>query len=370
LGIALAFFLLLCPSLSAQNSNIGANNLRTGRDIYLSGCVGCHGPDGKGMPQTTVGFEKPDTFPDFSRCDQTTPEFDIDYKAVIRDGGRARGFSRIMPSFGGILSLDQINKLVAYLRSFCREKGWPRGELNFPRALATEKAYPEDEVVLTTAVNAQGLGGVNNEFVYEHSFLKTYQLEISAPFSFLQQDTGRWFGGLGDASLGLKKVFIANLNTGSILGVQGGVHFPSGNQSRGFGTGTTVFEVFTSYDQALPASSFVQLQMGAELPKDTMKAPQSVFGRAAIGKNLRQGQGLGRLWVPMTEFVFDRDLETGARTNFDLLPEFQVTLNKRQHVRADIGVQIPVTNTAGRSVQVVFYVLWDWFDGKIQDGWK
>jgi hypothetical protein len=101
-----------------------------------------------------------------------------------------------------------------------------------------------------------------------------------------------------------------------------------------------------------------------------MKAPQSVFGRAAIGKNLRQGQGLGRLWVPMTELVFDRDLETGARTNFDVLPEFQVTLNKRQHVRADIGVQIPVTNTAGRPVQVVFYVLWDWFDGKLQDGWK
>ena len=76
------------------------------------------------------------------------------------------------------------------------------------------------------------------------------------------------------------------------------------------------------------------------------------------------------MWSPMTELLFDRDFETGAKTNFDILPEFQVTLSKRQHVRADVGVRVPVTHTAGRPVQVVFYVLWDWFDGRIQDGWK
>jgi hypothetical protein len=72
----------------------------------------------------------------------------------------------------------------------------------------------------------------------------------------------------------------------------------------------------------------------------------------------------------MVEFLADRNLKDGAKTNWDVLPEMQVTLSPRQHVRLDIGVRNPVTNTAGRDKQVVFYVLWDWADGKLFEGWK
>jgi len=151
-------FLCASPNASfGQNSNTASLSLRTGREIFQAACVGCHGPDGKGMPETTAGFEKPSTFPDFTQCDGTTPEYDVDWKATIRDGGRGRGFSRIMPSFGGALTRDQIDLLVGYLRSLCRDKAWPRGELNLPRAIATEKAYPEDEVVITTAVTRKAM---------------------------------------------------------------------------------------------------------------------------------------------------------------------------------------------------------------------
>jgi hypothetical protein len=47
----------------------------------------------------------------------------------------------------------------------------------------------------------------------------------------------------------------------------------------------------------------------------------------------------------------------------------QVTLSKRQHVRANLGVRVPVSNTAGRPIQVMFYVLWDWQDGRLNKGW-
>jgi hypothetical protein len=33
-------------------------------------------------------------------------------------------------------------------------------------------------------------------------------------------------------------------------------------------------------------------------------------------------------------------------------------------------LQVPVSNTSGRPVQVLFYVLWDWFDGGLREGWK
>jgi hypothetical protein len=47
----------------------------------------------------------------------------------------------------------------------------------------------------------------------------------------------------------------------------------------------------------------------------------------------------------------------------------QVTISKRQHIRADLGVRIPVNNTPGRPVQLMFYILWDWQDGRLNEGW-
>ena len=55
-----------------------------------------------------------------TRCDQTTPEPDSPYKAVILHGGRGLGFSQIMPAFGDLLSDDQIDDVIAYLRTFCK----------------------------------------------------------------------------------------------------------------------------------------------------------------------------------------------------------------------------------------------------------
>jgi hypothetical protein len=75
------------------------------------------------------------------------------------------------------------------------------------------------------------------------------------------------------------------------------------------------------------------------------------------------------MWSPMLEFLADRDFQPGATTNWDLLPEMQVTISKRQHIRANAGIRIPATNTTGRSAQIVFYLLWDWQDGRLNEGW-
>ena len=71
----------------------------------------------------------------------------------------------------------------------------------------------------------------------------------------------------------------------------------------------------------------------------------------------------------MVEILADRDLETGAATNWDVVPEMQITLNKRQHIRVNVGIRKPINNTAGRSTQVLAYALWDWFDGGLREGW-
>jgi hypothetical protein len=71
----------------------------------------------------------------------------------------------------------------------------------------------------------------------------------------------------------------------------------------------------------------------------------------------------------MVEFLSDRELENGAATDWDIVPEFQVTLSKRQHIRANFGVRTPLNNRNGRSTQLAFYVLWDFFDGGLREGW-
>jgi mono/diheme cytochrome c family protein len=365
--MAAGLMLALVKMGPAQST--GAAKLKTGKDIYLAGCAGCHGGDGKGAPQSTIGFEQPATFPDFTKCDQTTPEDDRAWKSVIRDGGPSRGFSQIMPSFSGALTSEQMDAVIHHLRGFCKEKGWPRGELNLPRALGTEKAFPENEVVIGTALNATGAPGVSSEVVHEQRFGQKTQIEISMPVEFQRPAPGLWYGGVGDIGLGVKRVLFSSLRTGSILSVFGEAILPTGNRAHGLGTGVTTFETFAAYGQLLPRKTFLQLQGGADLPTDTTKSRQSVFFRAAAGKMFNQNAGLGRMWSPMVEFLADRDLETGAKTNLDLMPEFQVTLSKRQHVRLGLGLRVPATNTTGRPKQVMFYLLWDWFDGKLSEGW-
>lgn len=362
--------------LVAQAANHSAETLQpvrngdieAGRKIYTSACAACHGADGRGTPTTIAGFEQPRTFPDFTRCDQTTPELDTAYKAVILHGGPYRGFSQIMPSFSEALNPQQADDLVAYLRSFCRNPRWPRGELNLPRALATEKAYPEDEEVITTAVNIQGAPGIANHIIHEQRFGMKNQIEVDVPITFVHPEH-TWYGGVGDVVLGVKRVMFSSLHTGSILSLQGEFIAPTGNQARGLGTGTTTFGTFAMFDQLFPTNTFIQFQGGANLPFDTKKAPQDVFWNTAIGQSFARDNGLGRLWSPMVEFVADRELINAAKTNWNVLPEMQVTISRRQHVRGNLGFSFPVNNTAGRQRQVLFYLLWDWADGRLNEGW-
>jgi hypothetical protein len=149
----------------------------------------------------------------------------------------------------------------------------------------------------------------------------------------------------------------------------GGVLAPVGNRTRGLGSGTTTFETFASVDQLFPTNTWVQFQAGADLPRHTNIAPQTTFWRTAVGQTFAADHGLGRMWSPMVEFLANRNLVTNAKTNWDVLPQMQVTISPRQHVRADIGVLNPVTNTNGRAKQVVFYLLWDFGDGKLTEGW-
>jgi mono/diheme cytochrome c family protein len=356
------------PAAAGQGGQAAIRALTTGAAIYHAGCAGCHGEHGEGAPDTATAFDRPDTFPDFSDCPTSTPEKEVDWKATITKGGHGRGFSPIMPSFEEALTAAQIEAVVTHLRGLCRDSSWPVGELNLPRPLATEKAFPENETVLATTTAVRHAPDVENALVYEHRLGARNQFEVSVPFGSVHDAGGNLARGVGDIGVGLKRVLFAGAT--AIVSAQGEFIFPTGDKARGLGAGVGIVEAFAAYGQLLPANMFFQAQGGTEQPTSTDEVARAVFGRAAIGRSFRQDRGLGRLWSPMVELLADRELENNARTDIDVLPQFQVTLNQRQHIRLNAGLQIPVTHTTGRSTRFLFYALWDWFDGGLLDGWK
>ena len=71
----------------------------------------------------------------------------------------------------------------------------------------------------------------------------------------------------------------------------------------------------------------------------------------------------------MIEVLGARELTGSASTAWDVVPQFQVTLSARQHVMAAAGFRVPATDKDQRETQFVFYLLWDWFDGGVLEGW-
>jgi hypothetical protein len=359
--------LLVIPGTAlGQGKTTGAGS---GAEIFHSSCAACHGSDGRGAPDSMRGFELPKTFPDFTDCVATVREANDFWSAIVHNGGPGRGFSEIMPSFREALSDDQIGKVIGHLRNFCREPAWPRGELNLPRAIVTEKAFPEDEMVMDVAFDTEGDTNIAMRAVYERRLGARGQLDIVLPFQFQKPGGAGWESGVGDLAVGYKRVLMANLHSGSIFSIAGETILATGNADRGMGKGVNIFEAFGSFGQILPKGSFFQFQSGIEFPTDTRIANRAVYWRTVLGKSFARDKGLGRLWSPMVEVLADRELATDAQINWDIVPQFQVTLNRRQHVRASVGLRLPINDFGPRPTQVLFYLLWDWFDGGLRDGW-
>lgn len=368
LFLVLILAIVLAPSVSdAQTSASQAG--KSGEEIYRAACAACHAPDGKGQSRSVLGFEPPDTFPDFTDCAVSSPEPNLIWLAVVHFGGRARGESHIMPAFGDMLTDDEIDRVVEYLHSFCAEPGWPRGDLNFPRAFITEKAFPENETIFTVNAVPSHPHTVENRIDLEHRIGKRAQYEVGVPFDLQQGEAGPWSRGLGDINLAYRYTLYDSLSRGSIAAAGAEVTLPTGKETEGLGGGVTIFETFGMWDQALPSDGFVQFHAGFERPANHDLANNSFYWRTAIGKTYKQHQW-GRVWSPMVEVLGDKELTAGAKAEWDLVPEMQVSLSVFQHVLLGVGMRVPVNERQTRNKSVMVYLLWDWFDGGFFQLWR
>jgi mono/diheme cytochrome c family protein len=362
-----------------------------GKEIFESRCAACHGVDGRGNPGRQL--LKID-LPDFTDCSFASREPDSDFAAVIHGGGPARGFSAQMPAHGKAASkaeIDEINsrlsggsepmpalstgldqaeiaRVISHLRTFCTDERWPRGELNFPRPLLTEKAFPEDEVVITTFANVNREGFVSTHLLFEKRIGARAMVEIDLPVTSREWERGgrtEWYSGIGDLAVGTKYAFLHSVESGSIASLGAEVKAPTGNDDRGLGKGSVVFEPYLAAGQLLPRDSFVQVQLLGEIPTS---GASEISLRGTLGKTFTPNLH-GRGWAPMVEVIGVFALGKNSESNLDIVPQIQIPLNRRQHVRLNLGVWIPATRNDERATRVGAYLLWDWFDGGFFEGW-
>jgi len=366
------------PVAAAAEGDVAAvvRPTRSGAEVWGAACAACHGTDGAGQPRAQVGFDVP--LPDLRDCTFATSEPTADWFAVVHEGGPVRALNSMMPAFGGALTDAEIRGVVDYLRGFCRDvRDWPLGDLNLPRAQFTEKAFPENEVTLTSTIALRGPGSVMSELIYEQRLGARAMFEVGVPFGFLQlsdaatgtSSAGGWTAGLGDLGFAVKDVLFQSPRSGSILALGLDVSVPTGRADRGLGAGVTVFNPFIAFGQILPAGAFVQAHAGADLPVDTTDTNPELFWRAALGWSWARRR-FGRMYSPILELLGSRELGTSdAAVIWDVAPQLQATLSRRKHVRVNLGALVPVNGTQDRHIQLCAYLLWDWYEGSPFEGW-
>lgn len=232
--ILLAGFALWAGRATAQTPT-------TAREMYHAWCATCHADDGAGKVAGRIGTKTP---LDFTNCRLATPESDADWQLVISRGGAAAGLSFDMPAFEA-LTAEQVTLLIDHLRSFCREPGWPIGNVNLPRALFTAKAFPDDEFTIKPVVSHSPdiFPYIQMEGSYSRRIGRRGHAEISLPLDSVDWVTGR-VTGIGDVAIEGGYVVHTNEQWTAIATAGMRATFPSGSRRWGFGEGTTSLEPY------------------------------------------------------------------------------------------------------------------------------
>jgi cytochrome c5 len=312
----------------------------SGAALFRAWCKSCHGADGGGTPAASTRLEVPPA--DLKDCKASTAETEDRWVGIVTRGGAAFGLSLDMPAFGEAASPEQIRAVVRYARSLCGERGWPPGELNFPRAFLVEKAYPENEVVITDRARGQ-------EFIYERRLGKRFQLEASARSAF--DGRPQAFDGVTGA---LKYNVWHSLERRALLTIALEATPPLGRQDRweveplvlfGANPGRALVgqgEIASTWEEAAGFTGFSY--------------------RLGVGREI----GGGRL-VPMLEAGWAVPI-TGERT-LSLYPQVWVQLSRLGHVAASLGTELPAVGPEPRHPRLIAFVLWDYGDAPLLRGW-
>lgn len=348
------------PKLARQRASEGGPT--TIPEMWTAWCARCHAEDGSGkVNEPTITVEPMD----FTDCKVTSPEPDADWERAIAKGGPGVGLSSEMPAFEDSLTGDQIAAFVSHIRGFCRERGWPSGNTNFPRPLVTGKAFPENELVIVPAVShwnedpAPSITSASLVAVYERRIGKSSMIEIEVPMVGTNSLT-TWSSGIGDVALGFKHALVARDNAPRIVSLGIEVVLPSGDRFKDHGAGTSIFEPFVAAGVMI-RDWYVQSQLKLELPADHVRADRAFAYNAYIGRDLSAAPDTWTLGVELNGEVAYPHL--GVTNHLvAMTPQVRKGLTGTGALAASAGVMLPINKRDAQGVRWVGYLLWEYLE--------
>ncbi len=102
----------LAGALGIAPSNVAAADRERGQGLFVKHCSGCHGPEGRGAAKTFMPHV--DTLTRKGYIDLLPDEYIV---TVIAEGGPVVGKSGYMPAWSSVLSDQDIQDIVMFIRS-------------------------------------------------------------------------------------------------------------------------------------------------------------------------------------------------------------------------------------------------------------
>jgi hypothetical protein len=301
-------------------------------EMWTEWCARCHAADGSGKvsePTITVAPM------DFSDCKVASPEPDADWEVAIAQGGPAVGLSSEMPAFGDSVSPAQLRGFVDHIRTFCKEHGWPHGNMNFPRPIFTEKAFPENEFIVLPAISHRT--DVDVLAIYERRFGRRGMWEVALPLS--NHDPR---GTVSRAEFAVKYVLLADAARTRIA---------SAGMEVAVGRGTPVFEPYLAAG-TMWRDVYLQAQAKIELPVDNTRADRAFVYNLYAGRDTAVTPNTWTLGIELN----------GENDELALTPQLRKGLTKTGALAAAVGLRVPLTERREQGTRLVAYLLWEYLD--------
>ena len=323
--------------------------------LWMRACSLCHGAAGEGLTPDHPSYSS------FARppADLTDPLFNsrepgADWFLVTKWGGEKLGLSSQMPAYDGALTDDQIHALVAYMKGLADTRGYPPGDLNFPRPIRTIKAFPEDEALLITRYEDRDPAHRwRHTAYYARRFGRAMQGEVK--LSTL--DPGGGAASEEELELGFKWAFHDDLESALLLATGLEVEVP-------LDEGDEVWIPYLSLAKGIGESGFFQTTLRSHLPAagdDDGDAELSAILQVASGRWPRSP-------VPGLEGTVVVPFDGRESVAWSVIPQALFGLTRGGHVAANVGVELPLGGHAW-DYRVHAFLLWDIADGPFWRGW-